>query len=92
MKRSEEFKRAEELRKAQERAASEATSAVNPFVSVLSPSVSAASRTSSVVPAQRKSGFDVGLILAFPVIVATLAFFFFFPFIGETLSKTFPVN
>eukprot|EP00596_Hydrurales_sp_CCMP1899_P006176 CAMPEP_0119045306 /NCGR_PEP_ID=MMETSP1177-20130426/38823_1 /TAXON_ID=2985 /ORGANISM="Ochromonas sp, Strain CCMP1899" /LENGTH=206 /DNA_ID=CAMNT_0007016843 /DNA_START=45 /DNA_END=665 /DNA_ORIENTATION=- len=35
-------------------------------------------------------GFDVGLLIAFPVIVATLGFFFLFPLIGPQLSATLP--
>lgn len=32
------------------------------------------------------SGFDLGLLIAFPVIVGTLALFFLFPFLGEKLA------
>jgi hypothetical protein len=32
------------------------------------------------------SGFDLGLLIAFPIIVGTLALFFVFPFVGEKLA------
>ena len=32
------------------------------------------------------SGFDIGLLIAFPVIIGTLALFFIFPFVGEKLA------
>ncbi len=32
------------------------------------------------------SGFDIGLLIAFPVIIGTLALFFVFPFVGEKLA------
>ena len=35
-------------------------------------------------------GFDVGLLIAFPIIVATLGFFFLFPLIGPQLAATLP--
>jgi hypothetical protein len=34
--------------------------------------------------------FDVGLLIAFPIIVATLGFFFLFPLIGPQLAQTLP--
>ena len=34
--------------------------------------------------------FDVGLLIAFPIIVATLGFFFLFPLIGPQLASTLP--
>lgn len=34
--------------------------------------------------------FDVGLLIAFPIIVATLGFFFLFPLIGPQLAATLP--
>ena len=36
------------------------------------------------------SGFDVGLLIAFPVIVGTLGLFFVFPLLIDSLSKTLP--
>ena len=32
------------------------------------------------------SGFDIGLLIAFPVIIGTLALFFVFPFVGAQLA------
>ncbi len=36
------------------------------------------------------TGFDIGLLIAFPVIVATLGLFFVFPLLTDSLSKTLP--
>lgn len=38
------------------------------------------------------TGFDYGLLVAFPVMIGTLGFFFLFPFIGETLSQGVEIN
>jgi len=36
------------------------------------------------------SGFDIGLLIAFPVIVGTLGLFFVFPLLIESLNKSLP--
>ena len=36
------------------------------------------------------SGFDVGLLIAFPIIVGTLGFFFLFPILGPQLAANLP--
>lgn len=36
------------------------------------------------------TGFDIGLLIAFPVIVATLGLFFVFPLLTDSLSKSLP--
>ena len=36
------------------------------------------------------SAFDIGLLIAFPVIVGTLALFFIFPFLGPQFADTLP--
>lgn len=55
------------------------------------PSSSAPSSTQPNKPIALSSsegtGFDLGLLIAFPVIVGTLGLFFVFPFIGESLSQ-----
>ena len=33
------------------------------------------------------TGFDFGLLIAFPIMIGTLGLFFVFPFIGESLSQ-----
>ena len=35
-------------------------------------------------------GFDIGLYLAFPVMIATLAFFFLFPFLRDSIGPSLP--
>ena len=35
---------------------------------------------------EKQGAFDYGLLLAFPVMIATLGFFFFFPFIAPQLA------
>ena len=34
--------------------------------------------------------FDVGLLIAFPIMIATLGFFFLFPLIGPQFASTLP--
>lgn len=36
------------------------------------------------------SGFDIGLLIAFPVMIATLGFFFLFPLFHDTLGNSLP--
>ena len=36
------------------------------------------------------SGFDIGLLIAFPVIVGTLGLFFVFPLLTDSLNKSLP--
>ena len=36
------------------------------------------------------SAFDIGLLIAFPVIIGTLALFFIFPFLGPQFADTLP--
>jgi hypothetical protein len=36
------------------------------------------------------SGFDIGLLIAFPIIVGTLGFFFLFPILGPQLADKLP--
>jgi hypothetical protein len=36
------------------------------------------------------SGFDIGLLLAFPIIIGTLGFFFLFPILGPQIATQLP--
>ena len=59
------------------------------------PSLSPSSSSSSSSPLEgissaENKAFDAGLLIAFPVIVATLGLFFFFPFIRENLASSLP--
>jgi len=60
-----------------------------PVVPSLSPSSSSSSPLEGISSAENKA-FDAGLLIAFPVIVATLGLFFFFPFIRENLASSLP--
>jgi hypothetical protein len=55
---------------------------------------SAATSATPVVPVgtgkEGTSGFDIGLLIAFPVIVGTLGFFFLFPILGPQLAANLP--
>ena len=42
------------------------------------------------ISSSENMAFDAGLLIAFPVIVATLGLFFFFPFIRENLATSLP--
>ena len=39
---------------------------------------------------QGNTGFDIGLLIAFPIIIGTLGFFFFFPFLSADFAKGLP--
>ena len=39
---------------------------------------------------EQKGAFDYGLLIAFPVMIGTLGFFFFFPYIAPQLAAQFP--
>ena len=54
-------------------------------VSAVSSSSSAKSSFQSLTPSTN-SGFDLGLLIAFPLMIGSLLFFLFFPIIGESLS------
>ena len=40
--------------------------------------------------ANQNSAFDVGLLIAFPLLIGTQGFFIFFPLIGEKLANSIP--
>ena len=56
------------------------------------PSSSSSSSSSPLegISSAENKAFDAGLLIAFPVIVATLGLFFFFPFIRENLASSLP--
>jgi hypothetical protein len=47
-------------------------------------------QTSTAMTANGGSAFDVGLLIAFPVIIGTLALFFLFPLLAPKLAETLP--
>ena len=53
-------------------------------------SPSSSSSSSEGMSSSESKAFDAGLLIAFPVIVATLGFFFFFPFLRENLASSLP--
>jgi len=55
-----------------------------------SPSSSSSSSSLEGISSSENMAFDAGLLIAFPVIVATLGLFFFFPFIRENLATSLP--
>ena len=69
--------------------AAEAAKAKTSFMGSLAPSSSSSSGSSSGgnQAVQATSGFDIGLLIAFPIIVGTLGFFFLFPILGPELAK-----
>jgi hypothetical protein len=51
----------------------------------------AGSAGGSLTPGKEKqSGFDIGLLILFPVMIGTLGLFLFFPLIGGELAKNLP--
>lgn len=50
----------------------------------LSPALAKISQMSHT--SNESSGFDIGLLIAFPLMIGTLGFFLFFPYVGEILS------
>jgi len=56
------------------------------FMGSLAPS-SSSSGAGGNQAVQPTSGFDIGLLIAFPIIVGTLGFFFLFPILGPELAK-----
>lgn len=64
-----------------------------PVAAAIIPAVSAtvsAPKTDLTKLSVGTDSFDVGLLIAFPIIVATLGFFFLFPLIGPQLAQTLP--
>ena len=53
-------------------------------------SPSSSSSSAEGISSSENKAFDAGLLIAFPVIVATLGLFFFFPFIRENLATSLP--
>lgn len=57
-------------------------------------SAATSSNSSPVVPVgtgkEGTSGFDIGLLIAFPIIVGTLGFFFLFPILGPQFAASLP--
>ena len=67
--------------------------AVVPVAAAIIPAASAtvsAPKTDLTKLSVGTDSFDVGLLIAFPIIVATLGFFFLFPLIGPQLAQTLP--
>jgi outer membrane biosynthesis protein TonB len=60
-------------------------------VSPVAPTPTPASSTVNMQLSPKKnSAFDIGLLIAFPVIVGTLALFFVFPLLAPQLAKNLP--
>jgi hypothetical protein len=69
------------------------TEAKAPVVKVAAAPVTPAAVKPAESAALSKGGvgaFDAGLLIAFPVIVATLMLFFLFPFLGPEFAKNLP--
>lgn len=79
--------------------ASKVVKAVEVAAVAATPAPKAVAVSSATIPAPKTDltklsvgtdSFDVGLLIAFPIIVATLGFFFLFPLIGPQLAQTLP--
>ena len=69
---------------------STATSPVPVSIPVVASTPSSPSSSIEGMSSSENKAFDAGLLIAFPVIVATLGFFFFFPFLRENLASSLP--
>lgn len=90
---------AEQERLEKERAASQAFARANQAVvekpaesKVVVPVVPSAESAEAIIGLSKGAfgAFDVGLLIAFPVIVGTLMLFFLFPLLGPEFAKSLP--
>jgi hypothetical protein len=82
---------AEAAKKAEEEAGKAKKEEAKPVAAPSSAVVSAPPKGSSLTPeGEKRSGFDVGLLIAFPLMIGTLALFLFFPIIAPQLAGTLP--
>lgn len=71
-------------------AAATAAAAASNAVATVSTATTPAPKVDLTKLSVGTDSFDVGLLIAFPIIVATLGFFFLFPLIGPQLAQTLP--
>lgn len=86
------LQQAEAAKKELESASTKNSVQLEQTVGPVTPTPAFAKSSQLSLTSNESSGFDIGLLIAFPLMIGTLGFFLFFPFIGEILSASSSTN